>query len=87
MTTVSYIMSVGSMMLGVGIPLLQLQWLQLCTYKIQIHVQVQVLIHLLSCFFSRISVVLVAGIVLLSALSSICGAVLVMLPGQLEKVR
>ena len=63
--------SVASLMLGAGLPLLQLQWLQLCTYKIQIHVQVQVLIHLLSCFFSRISVALVAGVVLLSALSSI----------------
>ena len=37
--------------------------------------------------FSRISVALVTGAVLLSALSSICSAVLVMLPGQLEKVR
>ena len=66
-------------------PFLQLQ---LCTYKVQLHVQVCFLLHLLSCCDNDISVALIVGVVLFSALSSICGAVvLVVLPGQLDKVQ
>ena len=39
-----------------------------------------VLILFLSCFYSRISVALVVGVVLLPTLSSNCGAILVVLP-------
>ena len=74
-------------MLGTGLPLLQLQWLQLCTYKVQLHVPVWVLIQLLSCCDCKISVALVVGVVLHSAWSSIGDAVLVVLPRELDKVR
>ena len=75
------------LMLGAGLPFLELQWLQLCTYKLQVHVPVRVLIQLLSCFYSRISFALVVGVVLHSAWSSIGDAVLVVLPVELDKGR
>ena len=75
------------LMLGAGLPFLELQWLQLCTYKVQLHVLVRVLIQLLSCYDCKISVALVVGVVLHSAWSSIGDAVLVVLPVELDKGR
>ena len=68
-------------MLGAGLPFLQLQWLQLCPYKVQVYVPVWVLIQLFSCCDYKISFGLVVGVVLHSAWSNIGGdAVLVVLP-------
>ena len=78
---------VASLMLSAGLPFLSLQWLQLCHYKLQLHVQVWFLIQLLSCFNSQISVALVVGIVLPSAWSRSGGdVILVVLPIWWEKV-
>ena len=74
-------------MLGAGVPLLQLQWLQLCIYKLQLHGKVRVLIRLFSRCDCKISVALVAGVVLHSAWSNIGDAVLVVLPVELDKGR
>ena len=75
-------------MLNAGLPFLQLQWLQLCTYKVQNHVQVRFLRYLLSYYDCKISVALEIGVVLPFAWSSISGdAVLVVLPRQLGNVQ
>ena len=62
-------------------------WLQLCPYKLQLHVQVWFLLHLLSCYDSSISVAFFVGVLLPSAWSNIGDAVLVVLPVELDKGR
>ena len=73
------------LMLGAGLPFLQLQWLQLCSYKVQVHVPVQVLIQLWSFCDCKIPLALVVGVVLHSAWFSIGDAVLEVLPVELDK--
>ena len=68
-------------MLGAGLPFQQLPWLQPCPYKLQFCLQVQVLLQLLNCCNGSISIALVVEVALLSAWSSICSAILVVLPG------
>ena len=68
-------------MLGAGLPSQQLPWLQPHLYKLQLYVQVQVLLQLLNCCDNSVFVALASGIALLFALPSSCGAIPVLLPG------
>ena len=74
-------------MLGAGLPFLQLQWLQLCPYKVQVYVPVRVSIQLFSCCDYKIPFGLAVGLVLHSAWSNIGDACLVVLPAELDKGR
>ena len=73
-------MSFGIIVIDARRGLMLFLQLQLCPYKVQVHVPVRVLIQLLSCCDCKISVALVVGVVLPSAWSSIVDAVLVVLP-------
>ena len=63
-------------------------WLQLCPYKLRLHLEVWFLLHLLSCYDSSISVAFFVCVLLPSAWSNIIGdAVLAVLPVELDKGR